>query len=134
MIRPEIDHHLAQLPLGEHCAHDGDLLQLAAQLAELAHRTCAPRTRRVAALRHLALHLPPLAQRVAVALGQLLAVVAEQLEIAFAGGEAVITDTLEVELPLDPPHDPHPGYAVDLAGARPVGEAIQRVQGGVSGC
>lgn len=82
---------------------------------------------------HLALHPPPLLERVGVACGQLLAVVFQQPERALPLGDAVIAHALGLELPLDPAQHAEPGDAVDLAGPRPVSEAVQRVQRGVAG-
>ncbi len=133
MIRPEIDHHLTQLPLRQRSAHDGELLQLATQLANLSHRAGHSVGRDgVTRPTKLALHPLALALRVAVALREVPTVIVEDLERVFASLERLVIDVIRIELPFDPAHDAVARHAIHLAGARPVGQTIQGMQSGVA--
>ena len=133
MIRPEIDHHLSQLPLGQRGANDGELLQLATQLAELPHRALDfVGAHRVLRLSKLPLHALALALRVTVALGEVPPVIVEDLERVLALLEQLVIEVIRIELPFDPGHHAVARHAVHLAGTRPVSQTIQGMQSGVA--
>ena len=138
VIRPEIDHHFAQLSLRNGRPHDGELLELTAQLPEFAHRRGAPgalgalQTGGVAARRRLALHALALAPGVGEPPGELGTIVIENLELPLALREPGVVDAIRLELPLDPPHDAEPCDAVGFAGTRAIREAIQGVKRGIA--
>src|SRR3989441_8207767 len=128
MIRPEVDHHLTQLPLRQRGPDDRELLQLAAQLAELLHRAGIAQERRIAGCGGLTLQTLSLTGRVAISAGKVTAVVTEDLELALALGEVRVGHVIRMELPLDPFHHAEPRDAIGFAGTRAVRQPIQRME------
>src|SRR6266581_7398935 len=83
-------------------------------------------------LGRLSLPLPPLLLRRDVQPRQIAAVVVEEAELALSRGAVAVGDLLGRELAVDPPHHPLPRHALHLAGAGPIGEAIERVERGIA--
>jgi len=128
MIRPEVDHHLTQLPLRQRGSHDRELLQLAAQLPELLHRAGIAHTRGIAGGGGLALQTLALTGRIAVPAGKIGAIVIEDLELPLAVPKVVVGHVIGIELALDPPHHPEARDAVRFGGTSAVRQSIQRVK------
>ena len=128
VVRPEVDHHLAQLALRDGRADDRELLQLAAELAELLHRSRAAHAGRIAGRGRLALQALALLHRIAIAPREVRAIVVEDLEFPLARRETGIGNVIRIELLLDPAHHPDLGDAVGFAGASAVRQPIQRME------
>ena len=75
----------------------------------------------------------PFALHITKALRKVFAVVTEDLELAFALLHGRVVDAIGIELLVDPAHDADFCDAIDFAGARPVGQPVQGVQGRVAG-
>ena len=136
MVGPEVDHHLLQLALRERRADDGELLELTGQApGAQSFRRLVGLVRRRPHHAVGALGLLPLAARalgIEVEPGEIVAAVAQEVEAPLALGETGVVDALGRELLLDPGHHAALRHAVHVAGPRPVGEAVQRVDGGVA--
>ena len=120
------------MPLRQRGADDGELLQLATQLADLPHRTWGlVRRYGIHVQAPLALHALPLPLRVAIAFRQVLAVQPQDLEVALPALERFVIYAIGIELAFDPAHHAGVRHAIHVARTRPIGQAIQCVQSGV---
>ena len=128
MIRPEVDHHLTQLPLRQRGSHDRELLQLAAQLPKLLHRAGIAHPRRIAGCGGLALQTLTLTGRIAIPAGKIGAIVIEDLELPLALRDVIVRDVIGIQLALDPPDHAEARDAVRFAGTSAVRQSIQRVK------
>ena len=133
VVGPEVHHHFLELALRQRGPHDGELLELAREPPRAQRFGClvggvGRRTRH--AVRAQALLASALCFEVEP--GQVVPAQAEKGELPLTLGEHGVVDVAGVELLIDPVHHPDPHDAIDLAGARAVGEAVQDVVGGIA--